>query len=106
MRCLWVRRPQCEAGIKGNLALRAVGAAQGLSVPQNEVDDEVMMLQAQSLQRGEKFKESEVRPKVEAQLEKTMILSWLEAQGKVRRVQRRTSALRLLDPTRPRRLGC
>ena len=56
-----IARPQCEAAIKGNLAIQAVGAAQGLSVPQNELDDEVMMMQAQALQRGEKFKESEVR---------------------------------------------
>lgn len=78
-----IARPQCLAGIKGNLAIKAVGEAQGLAVPQNEVDDEVMMMQAQSLQRGEKFKESEARPKVEAQLEKSMVLSWLEANGKV-----------------------
>lgn len=52
-------------------------------MPQNEVDDEVMTLQAQTIQRGEKFKESEVRPRVEQQLEKTMVLSWLESQGSV-----------------------
>lgn len=62
---------QVEKQIKGNLAVKAVGAAQGLVVPQNEVDDEVMTLQAQALQRGEKFKESEVRPQVEMQAHAT-----------------------------------
>ena len=37
-----------------------------------------MTLQAQAMQRGEKFKESEARPKVEVQLEKMMTLDWLE----------------------------
>ena len=70
-------------GLKGNFAIRAVGAQQGLSVPQNEVDDELMTMQAQALQQGQKFKESEVRPKIEAQLEKDMVLNWMETQGKV-----------------------
>lgn len=78
-----ISRMQVEKQIKGNLAVKAVGAAQGLVVPQNEVDDEVMTLQAQALQRGEKFKESEVRPQVEMQLEKKMVLDWLEAQGSI-----------------------
>ena len=34
-----------------------------------------MTLQAQAMQRGEKFKESEVRPKVEATLERGMVSS-------------------------------
>lgn len=83
-----IARPQCEAAIKGNLAIQAVGAAQGLSVPQNELDDEVMMMQAQALQRGEKFKESEARPKVEAQLEKSMVLNWLESQSTINVVEK------------------
>ena len=82
-----ISRPQVEAIIKGDLAIKAVGTAQGLSVSQNEVDDEVMTLQAQALQRGEKFKESETRPRVEAQLEKSMILAWLESQASVTLVE-------------------
>ena len=46
------------AQIKGDLALRAVGQQQGLSVPQSEISDEVMVLQAQAMQRGESFKPS------------------------------------------------
>jgi len=82
-----IARPQVEGQLKGQFAIKAVGAAQGLTVPQNEVDDEVMTLQAQALQRGEKFKESEVRGKVEMQLEKSMVLSWLESQGSVEIVE-------------------
>ena len=37
-----ISRAQCEAAIKGHLAIKAVGMSQGLSVPQNEVDAEVM----------------------------------------------------------------
>ena len=37
--------------------------ATGPRRPQSEVDDEVMTIQAQTLQRGEKFRESEVRPR-------------------------------------------
>ena len=69
--------------IKGNFAIQAVGQQQGLTVPQDEVDDEVMTQQAQAVQRGEKFKESEVRGRIEQQLERTMVLSWLQSQGTV-----------------------
>jgi trigger factor len=84
-----ISRMQVEKQLKGNLAIKAVGTAQGLVVPRNEVDDEVMTLQAQALQRGEKFKESEVRGKVEMQLEKTMVLDWLESQGTIEIVEPR-----------------
>jgi len=84
-----IARPQCVAGIKGNLALKTVATAQGLSVAQGEVDDEVMTLQAQALQRKEKFRESEVRPKVEAQLEKTMVLNWLESHATISVVEKK-----------------
>ena len=69
--------------IKGNIAVRGVGQQQGLAVSQSEVDDEVMTIQAQTLQRGEKFRESEVRPRVEQQLETNMILSWMESHASV-----------------------
>jgi trigger factor len=78
-----IQRPMAMNSIKGNFAIRAVGKQQGLTVPQSEVDDEVMTLQAKAVQQGEKFKESEVRPRVEQQLEKNLILSWLESQGEV-----------------------
>ena len=81
-----IATPQCVTAIKGNLAMKAVGTAQGLSVPRSEIDDEVMLLQAQALQRGEKFKESEVRPKVEATMEKNIVLAWLEKNGSVKTV--------------------
>jgi len=80
------------AQIKGDLALRAVGQQQGLSVPQSEISDEVMVLQAQAMQRGESFKESEVRPKVEAQLEKTVVLDWLEGFASVTPVKPKVGA--------------
>jgi hypothetical protein len=35
------------------------------------------------VQRGEKFKESEARPKIEAQIERSMVLSWLEGYATV-----------------------
>ena len=78
-----ISRPQVEAQLKGTFAIRAVSAAQGLSVPQNEVDDEVMTMQAQALQQKQKFKESEVRPRVEQQLERNMVLDFVQSQGKV-----------------------
>ena len=46
-----------------------------------------MTLQRGALQKGEKFKESEVRPKVEAQLEKDMVLNWLEERAKITTVE-------------------
>ena len=42
-----------------------------------------MTLQAQALQRGEKFKESEVRPKVQQTLERTMVLDWLQSHAAI-----------------------
>jgi len=78
-----ISRPQNEGYLKGNFAIKAVGMQQGLSVSQNEIDDEVMTLQAQALQRKEKFKESEVRPKVAAQLERDAVLNWLETHATV-----------------------
>jgi len=78
-----ISRPMVTNSIKGDLALKAVSQQQGLSVPEDQVDDEVMTLQAQALQRGEKFKESDVRPKVRASLEKSMVLNWLESQATV-----------------------
>eukprot|EP00965_Chrysotila_dentata_P226486 6195447-Pleurochrysis_carterae.AAC.1 len=46
-----------------------------------------MSMQAQALQRGEKFKESEVRPKVEANIERAMVLDWLMEQSEVTLVE-------------------
>ena len=50
--------------MKGDFALKHIGQQQGLVVSRNDVDEEIMALQKGALQRGEKFKESEVRPKV------------------------------------------
>lgn len=78
-----IARKQVTDSIKGNFAISAVGQQQGLTVDRAEVDDEIMTLQAQAVQQGEKFKESETRPRVEQQLERTMVLSWLQSQGSV-----------------------
>jgi trigger factor len=78
-----IARVQTEMSIKTDFALKTVGEQQGLVVSRDEVDDEIMTLQAQALQRGEKFKESEVRPKVEAQIERSMVLNWLESNSKL-----------------------
>ena len=56
-----VARPSIEASIKGDFALKELGRQQNLVVSEDEVEDEMMTLQAQALQRGEKFKPSEVR---------------------------------------------
>ena len=69
--------------IKADFAIKAVATQQGLVVSQDKVDDEVMTLQAQTLQRGEKFRESEVRPRVQASLEKQMVLDWLQTHATV-----------------------
>lgn len=78
-----ISRPMATNAIKGDFAIRAVAQQQGLSVSRDRVDDEVMTLQKTALQRGEKFKESEVRPKVQMTLEKTMVLDWLESHATV-----------------------
>lgn len=78
-----VSRPSTVMQIKGDLALKEVGRQQGLAISEKEIDDEMMTLQAQAVQRGEKFKPSEVRPKVEAQLEKNLYLGWLEQHSEV-----------------------
>lgn len=67
----------CAAQVKGDFAIRHIMQQQSLVVDRARVDEEVMTLQAQAMQRGEKFKESETRPKVEAQLQKDMVLDWL-----------------------------
>merc|ERR1719163_938998 len=59
-----IARPMTEGKIKSYFAIKTIGQQQGLMVSRDEVDEEIMTLQAQSLQRGEKFKESEVRPRV------------------------------------------
>jgi hypothetical protein len=60
-----------------DFCLKEVARQQSLKVETAQVDDEIMTLQAQAMQRGEKFKESEVRPKVEAQLERKMVYDFL-----------------------------
>lgn len=72
-----------ELKLKSDFAIKTVSQQQGLMVSRDEVDEEMMTLQAQSLQRGEKFKESEVRPKVEQTIERNMVLSWLESHAKL-----------------------
>jgi hypothetical protein len=52
-----------------------------------------MTIQAQMLQRGDKFKESEVRPRVEAQLERSMVLDWLQSQAIITQVEPGEGAL-------------
>merc|ERR1719238_2013485 len=76
-------RPMTELKIKSDFAIKTVSQQQGLLVSRDEVDEEMMTLQAQSLQRGEKFKESEVRPKVEQTIERNMVLNWLESHAKL-----------------------
>ena len=78
-----VSRPSVERSIKGDLALKEVARQQELSVSEEQVEDEMMTLQAQAVQRGEKFKPSEARPKIEAQLEKNLLLGWLETYAEV-----------------------
>jgi len=73
--------------VKADLAIQKIAEQQGLKVKPDDVDDEVMTLQRSALQRGEKFKESEVRPRVEAQLFKDMVLSWLEARSNIKLVR-------------------
>merc|ERR1719352_433212 len=73
----------CAAQVKGDFAIRHIMQQQSLVVDRARVDEEVMTLQAQAMQRGEKFKESETRPKVEAQLQKDMVLDWLEERSEV-----------------------
>ena len=60
-----------------DFCLKEVARQQSLKVETAQVDDEIMTLQAQAMQRGEKFKESEVRPKVEAQLERKLVYDYL-----------------------------
>jgi len=44
-------------------------------------------MQAQAMQRGEKFKESEARPRIEAQMEREMVLDWLQAKATIKLVE-------------------
>ena len=78
-----ISRPMTVGKIKGDFAIKTVGMQQGLAVDQNAVDDELMTLQAQAVQRGEKFKESEVRPRVSQTLERNMVLDWLQSHANV-----------------------
>ena len=80
-RYLKIARPQSEMQVKLDFSLKEISRQQGLTVDRDLVDDEVMTLQAQTLQRGEKFKEAEVRPKVAASLERGMVLDWLAAEA-------------------------
>jgi hypothetical protein len=48
-----------------------------------QVDDEIMTLQAQALQRGEMFKESETRPRVQQTLERQMVLDWIQSNARI-----------------------
>ena len=67
----------CLKEVASQQSLKEVVSQQSLKVETAQVDDEIMTLQAQAMQRGEKFKESEVRPKVEAQLERKMVYDFL-----------------------------
>jgi trigger factor len=72
-----ISRPSVEKQVATDFCLKEVASQQSLKVETAQVDDEIMTLQAQAMQRGEKFKESEVRPKVEAQLERKMVYDFL-----------------------------
>jgi len=80
---LKISAPMSAMRVKADFALGAISQREGLEVKRDDVDDEVMTLQAQALQRGEKFKESEVRPKVQATLERNMVLDWMQSQSTV-----------------------
>lgn len=74
-----ISRPLTEAGIKGNFAIRSIAKLEGLDPPEAAVDEEVMAQQARALQKGEKFKDSEVRPRVVAHLERMKVFDFLES---------------------------
>jgi len=78
-----ITKPMVVSKIKGDFAIKAISQQQGLVVPQDQVDDEIMTLQAQALQRGEKFKESETRPRVQQTLERQMVLDWLQSNARI-----------------------
>jgi len=78
-----ITRPMSINQIKADFAIKEVGRQQRLVLERSRVDDEIVALQAQALQRREKFKESEVRPQVENALEKEMVLDWLQARAQV-----------------------
>ncbi len=84
---LAISRPMSAMQVKADFSLKEICRQQGLSVPLDLIDDEVMTLQAQAVQRGEKFKESETRPKVEAQLERNMVLDWLAESATINLVE-------------------
>eukprot|EP00967_Tisochrysis_lutea_P073365 scaffold98222_cov28-Tisochrysis_lutea.AAC.1 len=86
-RYLRIAAPMSAMQVKADFALKTIGQQQGLTVSRDDVDDEVITIQAQMLQRGEKFKESEVRPRIEAQLERDMVLDWLQSQAQITEVE-------------------
>mmetsp|Transcript_142104 Transcript_142104/g.250603 ORF Transcript_142104/g.250603 Transcript_142104/m.250603 type:complete len:572 (-) Transcript_142104:113-1828(-) len=78
--------PQIAKDLKGNMAIDAIADQQGLKVDRNKVDEEIMALQAAAVQKKQKFKESEVRPQVEAKLHKDLVFDFLESHATVNMV--------------------
>uniref|UniRef100_A0A7S3T6W3 peptidylprolyl isomerase n=1 Tax=Emiliania huxleyi TaxID=2903 RepID=A0A7S3T6W3_EMIHU len=66
-RYLKMTAPMSAIQVKADFSLKEVARQQGLSVSRDAVEDELVSMQAQAMQRGEKFKESEARPRIEAQ---------------------------------------
>lgn len=86
-RYLKISAPMSAMQVKVDFSLKEIGRQQGLKVSRDDVDDEVMTQQAQAVQRREKFKESDVRPRIEAELERKMVLDWLRSQASISEVE-------------------
>mmetsp|Transcript_29851 Transcript_29851/g.88742 ORF Transcript_29851/g.88742 Transcript_29851/m.88742 type:complete len:561 (-) Transcript_29851:341-2023(-) len=86
-RYLKMTAPMSAIQVKADFSLKEVARQQGLSVSRDAVEDELVSMQAQAMQRGEKFKESEARPRIEAQMEREMVLDWLQAKATIKLVE-------------------
>ena len=82
-----VAAPSSAKQVKADFALKEVSRQQNIEVTRDAIDEEMMSMRAQASQRGEKFKESEVRPRVAAALERGKVLDYLESKAVITEVE-------------------
>jgi trigger factor len=92
-----ITRPLQAKQVLADLMVAEVGRQQSLEVDQEAVNSEIVSRQAQAMQRGEKFKESEVRPRIEAGNQRAVVLDWLASKAEIAMVEKGTKKVDPLD---------
>ncbi|CAN0249283.1 unnamed protein product, partial [Ectocarpus sp. 8 AP-2014] len=76
-----VVRKNVTRGLTLSLMFTHIAEKEGLSYEKSDVDDQMDLLRAQA--KGQEFDEAKAQDKIEAQLEREMVLDWIDDRSEI-----------------------